>query len=218
MVEIRTGKKVLAVGKACMAMFWPTPGVNGKTFFSSGFSTEGILISASAVPTAVNPRVKKSDSLSITQITLCMGKKESDWTGTAVSIKEKYRASYSRKRQTARPHSVHWWLSHIDQSGRGFTVKQGATTIQWDSAAYIIVSTSSLEVEAVGHALRWMALRGDSRNTRPIVLIESMSLLQKVEWETAQTGMCRRSTPAFENACWYVLPWTCRSDGKWPSG
>ena len=45
-----------------------------------------------------------------------------------------------------------------DQSGWGFTVKQGATTIHEDSAA-CTVSTSSLtmEVEAVTHALRWIA-------------------------------------------------------------
>ena len=45
-----------------------------------------------------------------------------------------------------------------DQSGWGFTVKQGATTIHKNSAAYE-VSTSSLtmETEAVIHALHWIA-------------------------------------------------------------
>ena len=45
-----------------------------------------------------------------------------------------------------------------DQSGWCFTVKQGAATIDEDSAAYM-VSTSSLtmEVEAVTHALRRVA-------------------------------------------------------------
>ena len=45
-----------------------------------------------------------------------------------------------------------------DQSGWGLTVKPGATTIHEDSAAYT-VSTSSLtrEVDAVTHALRWIA-------------------------------------------------------------
>ena len=53
-----------------------------------------------------------------------------------------------------------------DQSGWCFTVKQGATTIFEDSAAYT-VSTSSLtmEVEAVIHALRWIALRSDGQTT-----------------------------------------------------
>ena len=69
-----------------------------------------------------------------------------------------------------------------DQSGWGFTDKQGATTIHEDSAAYT-VSTSSLtmEVEAVTHALRWIASRGDSRTTHVLILTDSMCLLQKVK-------------------------------------
>ena len=69
-----------------------------------------------------------------------------------------------------------------DQSGWGFTVKQGATTIHEDGAAYT-VSTSSftMEVEAVIHALRWIASRGDSRTTHAIILTDSMSLLQKMK-------------------------------------
>ena len=69
-----------------------------------------------------------------------------------------------------------------DQSGWSFTVKQGATTIHEDSAAYM-VSTSSLtmEVEAVTHALRWIASRCDSQTTHAIILINSMSLLHKVK-------------------------------------
>ena len=67
------------------------------------------------------------------------------------------------------------------QSGWGFTVKQGTTTIHEDGAA-CTVSTSSLttEVEAVTHALRWTASRGDSRTTHAI-LTYPMSLLQKVK-------------------------------------
>jgi len=69
-----------------------------------------------------------------------------------------------------------------DQSGWCFTVKQGATTIHEDSAAYT-VSTSSftMEVEAVTHALRWIASLADSRTTLAIILADSMSLLQKVK-------------------------------------
>ena len=50
-----------------------------------------------------------------------------------------------------------------DQSGWGFTVKQGVSTIHENSAVYT-VSTSSLtkEVEAVTHAIHWIASRGDS--------------------------------------------------------
>ena len=49
-IKIRTGKKSSAMGEACVALFSPTPGFNGRTFVSSGFSIERISISASAVP------------------------------------------------------------------------------------------------------------------------------------------------------------------------
>ena len=92
-----------------------------------------------------------------------------------------------RKRQAARPHSVHRRLSHQipDQSGWGFTVKQGATIIHEDNVAYT-VSTSSLTmvVEAVIHALRWIALRSDGQTTHAIILTDSMSLPLKVKSET----------------------------------
>ena len=60
-----------------------------------------------------------------------------------------------------------------DQSGCGFTVKQGAITIHEDSAAYT-VSTSSLimEVEAVTPALCWIGSRGDSQTTHAILLTD----------------------------------------------
>ena len=48
-VEIRTRKKFLAVDKAQVAIFWPTPGFSGRTFVSPGFSTEGTIISASTI-------------------------------------------------------------------------------------------------------------------------------------------------------------------------
>ena len=66
-------------------------------------------------------------------------------------------------------------------SGWGFTVKQGATTIHEDIAAYSVSASSlTMEVEAVTHALRWIASRGDSQT---IILTDSMSLLQKVKSE-----------------------------------
>ena len=90
-----------------------------------------------------------------------------------------------------------------DQSGWGFTVKQGATAIHEDNAAYT-VSTSSLtmEVEVVTHALRQTALKGDSQTTHAIILTDWMSLLQKVkvEWE-AKIGMHQWSTSILENSC-----------------
>ena len=95
-----------------------------------------------------------------------------------------------------------------DQSGWGFTVKQGATTIHEDSAAYT-VSTSSMtmEVETVTHALRWTASRDDSQTTHAILLIYSMSLLRKVkngmgsrEWNVSMDNFHLR------NLLWVYCP------------
>ena len=62
------------------------------------------------------------------------------------------------------------------------TVKQGATTIHEDIAADTVSTFSlAMEVEAVTHALHWIALRGDSQTTHAIILTDSMSLLQKVK-------------------------------------
>ena len=88
-----------------------------------------------------------------------------------------------------------------DQLGWVFTVKQDATTIHKDSAAYTVSTFSlTMDVEEVTHVLHWIASRGDSQTTHDILLTDSMSLLQKVEWE-AQTGMCQWSTATFENSC-----------------
>ena len=69
-----------------------------------------------------------------------------------------------------------------DQSGWGFTVKQGSTTNDEDSAAYTVSASSlTMEVETVTHALRWIASRADSHITHAIILTESISLLHKVQ-------------------------------------
>ena len=56
----------------------------------------------------------------------------------------------------------------------GFTVKQGATTIHDDGAAYT-VSTSSFTMPP-----RWIPSRSVSQTTHAIMLTDSMSMLQKV--------------------------------------
>ena len=48
-VDFRTRKKFLAVGETCVAILLLTPGFKRRTSVSLGFSTEGTLISASAV-------------------------------------------------------------------------------------------------------------------------------------------------------------------------
>ena len=45
-----------------------------------------------------------------------------------------------------------------------------------------------MQVEAVIHALLWIASRGDSQNTHAFTLNNSMNMLQEVEWE-AQIGI-----------------------------
>ena len=94
-------------------------------------------------------------------------------------------------------------------------MKQGATTIHEDSAAYM-VSTSSLtmEVEAVTHALRWIASRGDSQTTHAIILTDPMSLLQKVKsgMGSPDWNVNGRHPPLKTHVG--VLPRTCQSEGK----
>ena len=47
-VEIRTSKKFQAAGEACVAVFWPTPGLKGK-LSRLYVLNRGTLISASAL-------------------------------------------------------------------------------------------------------------------------------------------------------------------------
>ena len=71
-----------------------------------------------------------------------------------------------------------------DKSGWGFSVQQGDCTIYEDSAAYAVTSTSlRMEMEAVTHALRWIASRRDNQTTTRavVLLIDCMNLLQKVK-------------------------------------
>ena len=97
-----------------------------------------------------------------------------------------------------------------DQSGWGFTVKQGATTTREDSAAYTVSTSRWRQCSLYSLNLQfdngsgsshpcWIAT-GDSKTTHTIILTDSVSLLQKVEWES-QTEMCCWLTPTFENSC-----------------
>ena len=69
-----------------------------------------------------------------------------------------------------------------NKSGWGFTAKQNGKTIHEDSSTYNI-STSSLtmEIEAVTHALRWLASVDGMEESQGFILTDSMNLLQKVE-------------------------------------
>ena len=82
-----------------------------------------------------------------------------------------------------------------ERSGWGFTVKQDGRTVHEDSEAHRVTTSSlTMEVEAVTHAIQWLASQRDARITHAIILTDSMNLLQKVEsgmgcpdWHTAIT-------------------------------
>ena len=84
-----------------------------------------------------------------------------------------------------------------DRSGWGFIVKQGGRTAHEDSGAHR-VTTSSLttEVEAVTHAIQWLASQRDAQIAHAAILTDSINLLQKVEsgigytdWHTAMHSL-----------------------------
>ena len=103
-----------------------------------------------------------------------------------------------KKQQAAGSHSLSTLMAQSPKTSQGgasqLVSMQGATTIHEDSAAYE-VSTSSLtmEMEAVTHALRWIASRFSQ-------IQRACYKKWKVEWE-AQTGMCQCSTSTFEESC-----------------
>ena len=84
-----------------------------------------------------------------------------------------------------------------DRSGWGFTVKQGGRTVHEDSGAHRVTTSSlTMEVEAVTHAIQWLASQRDAQITHAIILTDSMNLLRKVEfgmgcpdWHTAMHSL-----------------------------
>ena len=84
-----------------------------------------------------------------------------------------------------------------DQSGWGFTVKQGGRTVHEDSGSHRVTTSSlTMEVEAVTHAIQRLAAQRDPQITHAVILIDSMNLLQKVEsgmgcpeWHTAMHSL-----------------------------
>ena len=69
-----------------------------------------------------------------------------------------------------------------DRSGWGFIVKQGGRTVHEESGANRVTTSSlTMEVEAVTHAIQWLASQRDAQITHAIIHTDSMNLLQKVE-------------------------------------
>ena len=79
------------------------------------------------------------------------------------------------------------------QSGWGFTAKQDGRKVHEDSGAHrVTISSLTMEVEAVTHAIQWLASQRDTQITHAIILTDSMNLLPEVEsgmgcsdWHTA---------------------------------
>ena len=103
----------------------------------------------------------------------------------------------------------------IDQSGWGFTVKQGATTIHEDSAAYT-VSTSSLtmEVEVVTQAFLALPQEVTDRSHIPS---SSQLATYSAKWNGKPRLECADGRHLPSKIPVGVLPWTCRSERKRPS-
>ena len=84
-----------------------------------------------------------------------------------------------------------------DRAGWGFTVKQGGRTVHEDSGDHRVKASSlTIEVEAVTHAIQWLASQREARITYAIILTDSMNVLQKVEsgmgcpdWHTAVNSL-----------------------------
>ena len=61
----------------------------------------------------------------------------------------------------------------LDRSGWGFTVKQSGRTVHEDSGTHRITTSSlTMEVEAVTHAIQWLAYQRDERIIHAIFLID----------------------------------------------
>ena len=128
------------------------------------------------------------------------------------------------------PHSclsVSTWLGRVwqsikggsvtrDRSGWGFTVKQDGRTVHEDSGAHRVTTSSlTMEVEAVTHAIQWLASQRDARITHAIILTDSMNLLQKVEsgmgcpdWHTAMHSL------RLQRLLWIYCPGHARVSGN----
>ena len=114
--------------------------------------------------------------------------------GQAERPLQKYRMMFVEA--NSKPHGILIYMDGSftrERSGWGFAVKQGGRTVHEDSGAHR-VKTSSLimEVEAITHAIQWLACQRDAEITHAVILTDSISLLQKVEsgmgcpdWHTA---------------------------------
>ena len=66
--------------------------------------------------------------------------------------------------------------------GTGLVGVSQSSRVHEDSGAHRVTTSSLImEVEAVTHAIQWLASQRDSHITHAIIFTDSMNLLQKVE-------------------------------------
>ena len=79
-------------------------------------------------------------------------------------------------------HMTSWSTWTKEQSGWGYTVKQGGRTVHEDSGIHRVTTSSlTMEVEAVTHAIQWLVSQRVAQITHAIILTDSMNLPQQVE-------------------------------------
>ena len=96
----------------------------------------------------------------------------------------------------SKPTASHMTVTR-ERSGFGFMVKQGGRSVHEDSGAHrVTISSLTMAVHAVTHAIQWLASQRDTQITRAIILTDTINLLQKVEsgmgcpdWHTAMHSL-----------------------------
>ena len=85
----------------------------------------------------------------------------------------------------SKPHDIVIYMDSSvtrDRSGWGFMVKQGGRTVHEDSGSHRVTASSlTMEVEALTHAIQWLASQCDIQSVHDIILKDPVNLLQKVE-------------------------------------
>ena len=99
----------------------------------------------------------------------------------------------------SKPHDMIYTDGSVtkDRSGWGFTVKHGGRIVHKDSGSHrVMISSLTMEVEAVTHVIQWLASQRDAQITHAIMLTDSMNLQQQVEtgmgcpdWHTAMHSL-----------------------------
>ena len=132
-------------------------------------------------------------------------------------------ASHSRKQQTARPHSVHWWFSHQRPVRVGLQYQARCDYHPWRQCSLygLNLQVDIMEVKAGGsshpcppldYLKRWQL---DRTCHHPHRFNELAAKNEKWNGKPRLECVSGRQPPS--NTPVGVLPWTCRSEGKRPN-